>query len=67
MWKLEYLSNKLLDLTQILNLNLGDKTNFMNVLNEDDLPTMEDNLKLVHVDYLSNNLKVMPRYLKTVL
>ena len=47
--KLEYLSNNLIDHTQILNLSLDDQTIFTNPLNEDDL-------KILKVEYLSNML-----------
>ena len=35
--KIEYLSNHLSDLPQILNLSLGDQTKIKNAWNEDDL------------------------------
>ena len=36
-WKAEYLSNRLLDHIQILNLSLDDQTIFLNPQNNDDI------------------------------
>ena len=52
--KVEYLSNRLLDHTQILNLSLYDQPKFWN--SKWRRPPMEDNLKLLKVEYLSNHL-----------
>jgi hypothetical protein len=46
MLKVEYLSNHLLDHTQILNLSLYDQTIF----------GMEDDLTILKVEYLSNHI-----------
>ena len=51
--KLEYLSNHLMDHTQILNLSLDDQTILYKSF-ELRQPPMEDDLKLFKVDYLSN-------------
>ena len=51
--KVEYLSNHWLDLSQILNLSLGDQTESKNCLKWR-RPTMEDDLKILEVEYLSN-------------
>ena len=62
-FQVEYLSNHWLDLAQILNLSLGEKTKIKKARNEDDLqwrrPPMkttsnEDDLKITKVAYLSN-------------
>ena len=50
--KVEYLSNHLLDHTQILNLSLYDQT----LSFQWRWPPMEDNLKISKVEYLSNRL-----------
>jgi hypothetical protein len=48
----EYLSNHLLDHTQILNLSLYDQT----ILCKGRPPPMEDDLKILKVEHLSNHL-----------
>ena len=53
--KVEYLSNHLLDHTQILNLSLYDQTIFCKSFKER-RPPMEDDLKILKVEYLSNHL-----------
>ena len=62
--KLEYISNHWLDFPQILNLGLGDWTKIKDAWNKDNQkktttngrgPTMEDDLKILKVEYLSNN------------
>ena len=53
--KVEYLSNHLLDHTQILNLSLDDQTRFDKFLKWR-WPSMEDNLKIFKVEYLRNHL-----------
>ena len=53
--KVEYLSNRLLVHTQILNLNLYDQTMFCKSFKYR-RPPMEDNLKILEVEYLSNSL-----------
>ena len=53
--KMEYLSNRLLDHTQILNLRLQDQTIFRKSFKWR-RPPMEDNLKNLKVEYLSNHL-----------
>ena len=49
--KVEYL-NRLLDSTQILNLDLSDQSKYF----EWRRPPMEDDVKILKVDYLSNYL-----------
>ena len=53
--KVKYLSNRLLDHTQILNLSLYDQTIFCksSIWRR---PPMEDDLKISKVEYLSNRL-----------
>ena len=53
--KMEYLSNRLLDHTQILNLSLHDQTIFRKSFKWR-RPPVEDNLKILKVEYLSNHL-----------
>ena len=53
--KVKYLSNHLLDHTQILNLSLDDQTIFYKFLKWR-LPQMEDDLKILKVKYLSYQL-----------
>ena len=53
--KVEYLSNRLLDHTQVLNLSLIDQATFLESLKRRG-PPMEDDLKLSKVEYLSNRL-----------
>ena len=53
--KVEYLSNLLLDLTQILNLSLYDQTIFYKSLTWR-RPSMEDDLKVSKLEYFSNRL-----------
>ena len=53
--KVGYISNHLLDHTQILNLSLDDQTIFYNSL-KGRLPPMEDDFKLLKEEYLSNHL-----------
>ena len=53
--KVEYLSNLLLDLTQILNLSLDDQTIFYKSLKWR-RPLMEDDLQILKEEYLSNHL-----------
>ena len=53
--KVEYLSNHLLDPTQILNLSLYDQTLLYKSFKWR-RPPMEDNLKISKVEYLSNPL-----------
>ena len=55
MLKVEYISNHLLDHTQILNLILDDQTIFYKCLTLRQSP-MEDNLKIFKVEYLSDHL-----------
>ena len=52
---MEYLSNHLLDPTQILNLSLYDQHIFCKSFKWS-RPLMEDDLKILKVEYLSNNL-----------
>ena len=52
--KVEYLSNQWVDLSKILNLNLGDQTESTNGLKLRQ-PPMEDNLKILKVEYVSNH------------
>ena len=51
----EYLSNHLLDHTQISNLSLDDKAIFYKTLKWGQ-PQKEDYLKILKVEYLSNHL-----------
>ena len=53
--KVEYLSNQLLDHTQILNLRLDDQTIFYKSFKWR-WPPMEDDLKILEAEYLSNQL-----------
>ena len=53
--KLKYLSNHLLDHTQLLNLSLDDQTIFYKSFTGRH-PTMEDDLKILKVEYLSEHL-----------
>ena len=53
--KVEYLSNCLLDHTQILNLSLHDQTIFCKSFKWRQ-PPMEDDLKKIKVEYLNNHL-----------
>jgi hypothetical protein len=53
--KVEYLSNHLLDLTQILYLSLDNQTIFYKSLKPIQTPT-EDDLKILKVEYLINHL-----------
>jgi hypothetical protein len=53
--KVEYLSNRLLDHTQIFNLDLGDQSKVFKYFKWRQ-PPMEDNLKIIKVEYLSNHL-----------
>ena len=53
--KVEYLSNRVLDHTQILNISLYDQTIFCKSFKKRQLP-MEDDLKILKVEYLSNHL-----------
>ena len=52
--KVEFLSNDLLDHTQILNLCLDDQTIFYKTLRWR-RPPMEENLKILKVEYFSND------------
>ena len=60
--KVEYLSNHLLDHTQILNLYLDDQTIFYKYLKWR-RPPMEDDLKILKVEYLSNHSSDPPQIL----
>ena len=62
---MEYLSNQLSELPQILNLELVHQSNFSNHLNEDDLqwPIMEKDLKILKLEYLSNHWSDFPQIL----
>ena len=53
--KVEYLSNHLLDHTQILNLSFYDQIIFCQSFKWR-RPTIEDDLKILKVEYLSNHL-----------
>ena len=53
--KVEYLSNHLLDHTQILNFRFDDQIIFYKSL-KGRWPSMEDDLKILKVEYLSNHL-----------
>ena len=53
--KVEYLSNPLLDHTQILSLSFYDQTIFCKTFKWRRTP-MEDDLKILKVEYLSNHL-----------
>jgi hypothetical protein len=53
--KVEFLSNRLLDHTQILNLSLADQSIFCKSFNWR-WPPLKDNLKILKMDYLSNRL-----------
>ena len=53
-WKVEYLSNHWLDLTQIWNLSLWDQTRVYKGMKWR-RPPMEDDLKIWKVEYLSNH------------
>ena len=53
--KVKYLSNHLLDPTQILNLSLNDQS-LLYTFFKWRQPPMEDDLKLLKVEYLSNPL-----------
>ena len=53
--KVEYLSNHLLDHTQILNLDLGDQSKVFKYFKWR-RPLMEDDLKILKVEYLSKHL-----------
>ena len=53
--KVEYLSNHLLDPTQILNLSLDDQTILFKLFKWR-RPPMEDDLKILKVEYISNHL-----------
>jgi hypothetical protein len=55
MEKMAYFSNLLLDPTQILNLCLDDQTIFCKSFKWR-RPSIEDNLKILKVEYLSNHL-----------
>ena len=50
---MEYLSTRLIDRTQILNLHLYDQTIFYKSLKRRQ-PPMEDALKVLKVEYISN-------------
>ena len=52
--KVEYLSNRLLDHTQMLNLDLGDQSKLVKYFKWRQ-PQMEDNLKISKVECLSNH------------
>ena len=54
--KVEYLSNVLLDHTQILNLSFHDQTVFCKSFRWR-RPPMEDDLKILKIKYLSNHLQ----------
>ena len=51
--KVEYLSNRLLDHTRFLNLDLGDQSKVY-IYFKWRLPHMDDDLKILKVEYLSN-------------
>ena len=53
--KVEFLSNRLLDHTQILNFDLGDQSKLLKYFKWRQ-PPMEDDLKILKVEYLSNCL-----------
>ena len=53
--KVEYLSNQLLDHTQILNLEFGDQSKVFRFFKWRQ-PPMEDDLKILKAEYLSNHL-----------
>ena len=57
--KVEYLSNHLLDHTQILNFSLYDQT----LLCKGKPPPMEDNLKILKVEHLNYHLSDRPQLL----
>ena len=71
--KVEYLSNPWSDFTQISNLSSGDQAKFKNTQNEDDLqrkttsngrrPPMEDDLKILKLEYISNHWSDFPQTL----
>ena len=52
--KVEYISNRLLDHTQILNLSFDDQ-NMFSKSSKWWRPQMEDNLKILKVEYLRNH------------
>ena len=52
---MEYLSNRLLDHTQILNLSLDDQTILCKSF-KCRQPQMEDDLQILKMEYLSNRL-----------
>ena len=52
---MEYLRNQLSDYTQILNLSLDDQTIFYKPFIWKQ-PLMEDDLKILTIEYLSNQL-----------
>ena len=61
--KLEYLSNHLLNPTQILNLSLDEQTTlsivqilYMKMTSNGRWPPMEDDLNILKVEYLTNRL-----------
>ena len=53
-WKVEYLSNRSLDHTKNLNLDLGDQSKVFKYFKWRQ-PHMEDNLKILKVEYLSSH------------
>jgi hypothetical protein len=54
--KLEYLSNRLYDHTQILNLDLGDQSKVFKYFNEDNNPWKTTSKLKLKVEYISNHL-----------
>ena len=52
--EVEYISNHLLDHTQIVNLDLGDQSKVFKYFKRRRSP-MEDDLKILKVEYLSNH------------
>ena len=59
--KVEYLSNHLLDHTQILNLSFSDQTKFINFFKWRQ-PWAEDDLKILKVEYISTPDKIFLKY-----
>ena len=55
--EVKYLSNHILDYTQILNLSLEDQTIYYKYFKWR-WPPMEDILKILKVEHLSNHLKL---------
>jgi hypothetical protein len=62
-FKLEYRSDHLSDLPQILNTRLSEHTKIENCLKWRQ-PQMKDDLKILKLEYLSNHLSDLPHLFK---